>query len=345
MTFAIVLTFVSVFLISAGIDWVLIRHANGLGLIDIPNDRSSHVRPTPRGGGIAVVLAFFLGMGGVAWGGGLSMQVVMALLGGGLSVALIGFWDDRLRLAARWRILAHFLAAIWVLTWVGGFPPQSLGWESQKIVWFSNGLALIGLVWLVNLYNFMDGIDGIAGMEAIFVAAVASFFCVLSGDYPLATLTGIVAASVAGFQIWNLPPARIFLGDVGSGFLGLILGALAVISISNGSTQFWSWVILLGVFVADTLVTLIRRVVRGERWYEAHCSHAYQHLARRVKSHGKVTVAVGLINLFWLLPLAYAAWRWPNFAVPFTVVALIPLIFLAICLNAGKDFLQPYQKS
>lgn len=202
-----------------------------------------------------------------------------------------------------------------------------------------NVFWLVSLVWLLNAYNFMDGIDGFAAAETVFVSGAAALLIgfntnAVSGDMMLALL---IMASTAGFLFWNIPPARIFMGDVGSGFLGLILGVLAILTVRNGSLSMWVWVILLGVFVVDATITVLRRMIRGVRWHEAHRSHAYQHAARRWKSHGKVTVAISLINIFWLLPWSLAAFHWPHFGVVFATVALTPLVYLALRLDAGIE--------
>ncbi len=141
--------------------------------------------------------------------------------------------------------------------------------------------------------------------------------------------------SSLGFLVWNWPPARIFLGDVGSGFLGIVIGFLAVFSVSSGQLPLWSWLILSAVFLVDATVTLLRRVIRRERWYEAHRSHAYQHLSRRFKSHLKVVWAVCAVNIFWLFPLALIAAFFPGYTFLCMFFAFSPLIWGAIRLGAG----------
>ncbi|HBQ00768.1 MAG TPA: glycosyl transferase family 4, partial [Gammaproteobacteria bacterium] len=132
-------------------------------------------------------------------------------------------------------------------------------------------------------------------------------------------------------------PARIFMGDVGSGFSGFMLGLLALITMQQGSMTVWSWLILLGVFVVDATITLLRRLLVGERWYVGHTSHAYQHAARHYKSHGKVTMTVVLINICWLTPWTVASVVFPKLGFFLSLLALGPLVMLALKFDAGKS--------
>lgn len=317
------------------------RYALARSLMDIPNERSSHKVPTPRGGGVAVVLGFLAAIVVLVLSGLLARPVFMALFGAGALVALIGFLDDHGHIAARWRLLAHFCGAGWALVWLGGFPPLSLLGYPFDLGWTGHVLASIGLVWLLNLYNFMDGIDGIAGVEAVTVCLGATLL------YGLAAPDGtewyppmLLLAATAGFLFWNFPPAKIFMGDAGSGFLGLILGILAVQSAGVSSPLFFGWIILLGVFIIDATVTLVRRVLRGEKFYEAHRSHAYQYASRKHGAHRPVTLVVGLINLLWLLPLAAAVATGFLDGVAGVVVAYVPLLFVALRYKAGAGHRQ-----
>lgn len=280
------------------------RYALKRQLLDIPNARSSHVVPTPRGGGMAIVLVFLALLPVLMLEGLLSLPVMWALCGGGIWIALLGFLDDHGHVAARWRLLGHFVASAWILGWLGGLPPLALAGLNLDLGWLGHGLALIGLVWLLNLYNFMDGIDGIAAVEAICTCFGGALLYALLGQPALLWLPLSLGVAVTGFLYWNFPPARIFMGDAGSGFLGLMLGALALQAAWLDSELLWAWLILLGVFVVDATWTLVHRLIRGERIYEGHRSHAYQFASRRLRRHLPVTLAVALINLLWLLPLA-----------------------------------------
>jgi Fuc2NAc and GlcNAc transferase len=150
-------------------------------------------------------------------------------------------------------------------------------------------------------------------------------------------LLALLGAATLGFLPWNWPPARIFMGDVGSGFLGFNLAVLALYTVHTGALTVWSWLILLGVFIVDATVTLLRRIVRGERWYVAHRNHAYQHAAIRWRSHRRVTLTVLAINLAWLIPLAWFVNRCPQLGIIAVSLALAPLIVWALALGAGQS--------
>ncbi|SDK05868.1 MraY family glycosyltransferase [Pseudomonas indica] len=285
---------------------VMRRYALSRSLMDIPNARSSHSQPTPRGGGVAIVVSFLAALPLLALHGLLPWPMLWAFLGAGGLAAGVGFLDDRSHVAPRWRLLAHFLAAFWLLAWVQGLPPLALLGRSLDLGGIGYVLAAFYLVWLLNLYNFMDGIDGIASMEAICVCLGGAVLYALIGQPLLALTPLLLVAAVAGFLYWNFPPARIFLGDSGSGFIGIVLGGLSLQAAWVDSRLLWGWLILLGVFLTDATLTLFRRLARGERILEAHRSHAYQVAARRYGAHLPVTLATGALTLCWLLPLA--AW-------------------------------------
>lgn len=312
------------------------RYALARSIIDVPNARSSHSVPTPRGGGVAIVVSFLLMVPVMASQALLDWSVAWALLGAGSGIALLGFLDDHGHIAARWRLLGHFGASVWVLFCLGGLPPLEVFGYTFELGWFGDVLAVFYLVWLLNLYNFMDGIDGLASIEAICVCLGGALLYILAG-HP-AQMWGCIALafSVAGFLIWNFPPARIFMGDAGSGFLGIALGILSLQAAWNHPALFGGWLILLGVFIIDATTTLVRRLLRGEKVYEAHRSHAYQFASRQFGRHLPVTLAVLLINLVWLLPLAVAVasgWLDAGIGVPF---AYAPLVVLAFKFHAGQ---------
>jgi Fuc2NAc and GlcNAc transferase len=311
------------------------RYALTRHLLDVPNARSSHERPTPRGGGLAIVVSFLTGFTVLFWSGHVPVDLFIALLGGGLLVTAVSFWEDHRRLPVKLRITVHFLAASWALYWLGGMAPLDLGFATWSWGWFRQVLGIIGLVWLINLYNFMDGIDGMAAMEGIFVALAAMLLLGWQSD--LSWSLGLLAASCAGFLVLNWAPAQIFMGDTGSCFLGFVFGVMAIATAAREALPIWCWVILLGVFLVDATATLLRRMLRGARWYEAHCSHGYQHAARRWRSHIKVMLGVLALNTLWLLPCAYLALSWRRWSFVIALLALAPLLVLALLFRAGRE--------
>ncbi|TKK28037.1 glycosyl transferase [Pseudomonas sp. CFBP13528] len=323
---------------------VLRHYALSRSIIDIPNARSSHSVPTPRGGGVAIVLAFLAVLPLVGWLDLVPWPSLVAAGGAGVVIAVLGFMDDHGHIAARWRLAGHFAAAAWALFWINGLAPLNLfGW-ALDLGLVGNVLAAVYIVWMLNLYNFMDGIDGIASVEAICACLGACLLYVLGGHPQMIWLPLLLAAAVGAFLVWNFPPAKIFMGDAGSGFLGITLAFFSLQAAWVKSDFFWAWLILLGVFVVDATCTLVRRLVRGDKVYEAHRSHAYQFASRKYGKHLPVTMAVAAINVFWLLPIAagvvLSGWdgTWA------LVVAYLPLVALAIKFHAGELEIMVAQK-
>jgi len=328
--------FIGALVISAFLTGFIRLYALRRGLVDTPIPRSSHKRPTPRGGGLSIVVTFIALLVLLYLVTEMPKQVFYALLLGGTLIGGVGFLDDHRHIPGIYRILVHFTAACIAVYILGGFPPLQVGARSIDLGWSGHVLSVVFLVWLTNLFNFMDGIDGIAAMEAIFIAAAAIIISGAESEHYLVLLKAGLVAGCVGFLFWNWPPARIFMGDVGSGFLGITLGTLAIISANLNDLSIWTWLILAGVFVVDATVTLIRRMTNGEKWYAAHRSHAYQRAARRFQSHKRVTLLVSAINVGWLLPLAWFSALRPEFGLWLTLLAWTPLCVAAVFIGAGR---------
>ena len=282
------------------------------------------------------IVASYLGLVTMlAFAGEIDGSLALALLGAGSIVAVLGFVDDRRPLPARWRFGGHLVAAVWVLYWLGPLPPVPLFGRVLDLGFAALLLSALYLVWSINLFNFMDGIDGIASLEAIAVATGGAVIWWLSqptGEWWLAVA---FAACVGGFLIWNVPPARIFMGDAGSGFLGCVIATLALWSSHTAPHLFWSWFVLGGCFMVDATTTLVRRVRRGEAFNEAHRSHAYQYAARRYGSHKTVSIAFVVITVIWLLPIAIAIAVGRLDGLVGVALAYVPLVVLAFRFKAG----------
>jgi Fuc2NAc and GlcNAc transferase len=327
---------IMVFAASVFLTHVLHRILAGRGILDTPNSRSSHSMPVPRGGGLSIVVTFLSMVLIFTYCGLTAPNISDALLGGGTLVAGVGFLDDRSSLPAGLRCLSHFAAAGWAIWCLQGMVPLHLGWTTWEWGWFGHLFALVSLVWMINLYNFMDGIDGLAGSEAVCVCVLGSLLIAGQGNFNLAQVALMLACACAGFLVWNWPPASIFLGDVGSGFLGFVLGVLVIASSKQQPPLIWSWLTLLAVFLVDATLTLLRRAVRGECWYEAHRTHAYQHASQLWRSHLRVTIGVAIVNVVWLFPIAWLAMKLPVIAPVLAFAALLPLIWTALHFYAGQ---------
>ena len=323
-------------LVSFALTAVVRKLAISKSVMDIPNARSSHSIPTPRGGGVAIVVAFLLAAIAAYGYGVVEPSIALGIVFAGSVIALIGFFDDLGHIAARWRLLGHFSAAIWLVWVIGGLPPIALFGQTISLGVVGNVLAVVYLVWMLNLYNFMDGIDGLASLEAITVCLSGALLASLAGEGQIVLLPLLLAAAAAGFLVWNFPPARIFMGDAGSGFLGIVLGGLALQAALHEPQLFWCWLILLGVFIVDATYTLMRRLVRGDKVYEAHRSHGYQFASRHYGRHLPVTLGVVGLNLIWLLPIALCVLLLGLDGVLGLLIAYAPLLWLAVRFRAGS---------
>ncbi len=316
------------------------RYALTHKVLDIPNQRSSHSVPTPRGGGLAIVLAFSVAVIWLFFAHKIE-STTLAALGSTLLVAAIGFCDDHGEVAARWRFLTHLLAAIIALEVLNGMPALLLPAPFDSLFgrltlnpgWLGYPVGALFLVWSLNLFNFMDGTDGIAASEALFVSlALAGYVFYI--DQSLCAINLSLAAACGGFLIWNWPKAKIFMGDVGSGFIGLLLGILILLAAQQAAVLLYCGLILFGVFIVDASYTLSYRLFSGQKWYAAHCSHTYQHAAKRY-GHLPVLLATWAINLLWLLPISLWVFAHPSHALAGMAVAYLPLISLAYRFKAG----------
>ncbi len=317
------------------VGWVR-RYAVNRNILDLPNSRSSHTCPMPRGGGLAIFLSFAAASCALCLGDLLDSKTTMLLLLAGGSIGLVGFLDDRWDLRARTRLAVHLAAAILLVATLGGLPEAQLARWGLGAYWTASIFTVLVIAWGTNLFNFMDGIDGIAASEAIFFSVAGAWLNWEDGDLGMSVALLSVAAATLGFLAWNWPPARIFMGDVGSGFLGFMITALAVLASRRGGTPIEVWPILGGVFVVDATTTLIRRIVRGDAFMEPHNTHAFQHLARRLRSHTRVTLLVIAVNVFWLYPWAYVVNRHPALGPMCVAAALTPLVVIALLFGAGK---------
>jgi len=303
------------------------RYALRKGVMDIPNHRSSHSVPTPRGGGLSFVILFNLFVLIYSVVARVSADMVVGFAGAGIVIALVGWLDDREGLSARLRALVHIIAAAWAVFWIGGLPEINIGFCTLRLGFVGSVLAVVGIVWLINLYNFMDGIDGISGSEAVTVAVFGGLLSLLADNHPIAHFSFALAVSVGGFLIWNWPPAKIFMGDVGSGFLGFTFAYIALVSEKTGGLPLIIWLMLLSVFIVDATSTVIRRALSREKLYEAHRSHVYQLAVQAGYSHKQVTARVIFMNVC-LAVIALVATIFQRFLLPLCIVVYGSLLLL-----------------
>lgn len=328
------LTFAGALLFSFVITGLYRNYALTKGVIDHPNERSSHKQPTPRGGGISIVIVCSLLIVLGALFDQLDSRVAIALLCSGLMVAAVGLIDDHRPISSPIRLSVHIIASLSGLLLLPALPGLHLGGTELPLGAAGIGLLTVALAWLINLYNFMDGIDGIASIEAMAVLVGAA--AILSGHSPAEShKLVLLIAPIAGFLIWNWSPAKIFMGDGCSGYLGMLLGLLATHLASISLLNLWCWAILLGAFIVDSSWTLMIRIISRQSWHQPHRSHCYQILARELNSHARVSLTVAAATLFWLTPLAAIASFKPYWGPLLLIIGYSPIIYLCARKQAG----------
>jgi Fuc2NAc and GlcNAc transferase len=307
---------------------LLIAVAFHRSILAVPNERSSHTIPTPTLGGMSIavpVLAwcgYRIGQDPLGWA---------ALCGGGL-LAVLGVFDDLHDLAARVRFPIQCIAVAIALSMVPVALPLVVTPLSIQPPWLVFGIDFLILLWMVNLYNFMDGIDGIAAAQCI-------AFCagVLLIGHPAAFLTEflwVLLGAAAGFLWFNRAPARIFMGDVGSGLLGLLVGVASLTLDARNEMPFIASLILLAGFWFDATYTLCVRIATGQKFTSAHRSHLYQKCAQRF-GHGRTTTMFACFAVVWLMPLSWLCVVAPRWGFPLLAVAAAPMLIASIRMRAG----------
>ena len=305
-------------------------------LLDIPNYRSSHNRPTPHGGGFAFTLCFLALIIIACLYDRITIEACLAIALPGAIIGCVGLVDDIRRVRLSIRLLVHIVCVSLGLLLLPALPEITVLQTSIAFSGLNIAIICFVLVWLINLFNFMDGIDGIAGAEFISVLISAAILLTLLQETSLVGTLVIACTPVLGFLVWNWPPAKIFMGDAGSGFLGYLLGIGGLYVCSETDLTLWSWLILLGVFVVDTSWTLVTRIITRQNWLQPHCSHAYQRLAFRSGSHLLVTMGVLTINVMWLLPMAWLSIRYEHIAELIVFTAYLPLMVFCHLSKAGR---------
>lgn len=309
--------------------WILAR-----GILDVPNERSSHTVPTPRGGGLVIAFVVAIGYVFLSWPLGYRLEPGY-LVGAGLVVA-ISWIDDVVSLPFFVRLAVHFAAAVAVVYSTGGVdsvgfqglvPPLSLGL-------FGNVIAVLWVVWMINAYNFMDGIDGIAGVQAIAAGIGWIALGLSSGADPVVVVGTLTAAASAGFLVHNWQPAKIFMGDAGSAFLGFTLSSIPLLAARAVRPELLvPAVLFIWPFVWDSVFTIIRRALKREKIWRPHRSHLYQRLVIAGWSHAAVSVGyfaaavvIVALSIVQLLPAMITA----------TVLAFVSLVLVRVSERAAR---------
>lgn len=281
--------FIILFLSSFLLTYFIKNYAIKKSLIAVVNERSSHNIPTPHGGGIAIVITWFIGLFYLYYINQIYPTLFTALMFGCI-ISVVSFFDDMYELSAKLRLSVHSCVAVIGIWVMGGLNSIDFGLFSIENPIITNIFAFLLIVWFINLYNFLDGINGYAGSEAVFLCVAG--FIIFGGNHFI-----VLAVCVLGFLFWNYNQAKIFMGDVGSTLLGYNVAIFTLYYGNLESSNLWIWIILFGLFWFDATVTLIRRKLNGEKLSQAHKKHAYQRLTQAGWSHFKVTNYAIIINV------------------------------------------------
>lgn len=292
-TFLIIICILSLGFISFILTYLIMHFAVRKKMVVIPNARSLHDMPTPKGGGLAIIITWYIGITVLYLTGIIENGLYSALMCGVL-IAVVSFIDDVQGLSPIIRLIVHFIAAIAAFWFLEGLRPLVLPEIHFNYNYLTYPIAIIGMVWFINLFNFMDGVDGLASVEVIFICSVLFVM-----SWNLSTI--LLISCVTGFLYWNWPRAKIFMGDVGSTQLGFILVVFGIYFHNTYEFSILNWIMLSSPFWFDATLTLFRRWRNGEKLSEAHCKHVYQRIVQAGFSHEKVNTSLIIINLLTML--------------------------------------------
>ena len=307
------------FLLTFALTFIIKYLAKRHKVIDIPNERSSHTIPTPRGGGLAIVISWYIGISILFYFKIIEPSLYYALMSGSL-LAVISLIDDIFDIRPIFRMLVQLITASLALYFLKDFGPIDILGYRMNISFFFYPLVIIGIIWFINLFNFLDGIDAYASLEAICMAF--AFF--LFTNHPISL---VLIASIAGFLIWNWPKAKIFMGDVGSTQLGFILIVSGIYFHNQNQFTIVNWLMLAAPFWFDATFTLYRRWRNKEKLSQAHSKHAYQRIVQAGFSHLKTDIYLVIINLV-IIAMIYISGLIPSLEIPFLISIILGLYFV-----------------
>jgi UDP-N-acetylmuramyl pentapeptide phosphotransferase/UDP-N-acetylglucosamine-1-phosphate transferase len=305
------------------------------GIVDTPNSRSSHSQPTPRGGGIAFILAIAFGVMVLFFFDHTLLPHIEIITISAFVLASVSWIDDLRPLPALIRFIPQIFCVGFILYVT---PLGNIGALGFMPTWAQSIIVGLAWLWFINLFNFMDGIDGISGIQTIIITCGIITIATSAAlpSYMIET-SAIIAAASVGFLIWNWPPSKIFLGDVGSITLGFLLGwALLQLAIAGYTL---AAIIIPGYYLADATHTLCHRLFKGEKIWQAHRQHAYQQAVQHGMSHTMVTALTGLLGVF-LVFLSVMSLSWPitSLIFAFALIASLLLLFHGYFLRAKSDY-------
>lgn len=281
--------YIILLLLSFTLTYIIKNYYIKNAILEEVNERSSHIVPTPHGGGIAIVITWFVGIGYLYFNNQIESDLFFALVMG-IIISVVSYFDDIYDLSPKVRLLAQGVVAFGGLYFIGGFDSLNFFVFNIDNQIITNVFAFLLIVWFINLYNFLDGINGYAGSEAIFLSIAG--FLIFGGAH-----FGVLGVATLGFLYWNWNKAKIFMGDVGSTLLGYNVAIFTIYYVNQDSMNLWIWIVLFSLFWFDATLTLIRRKLNGEKLSQAHKKHGYQRLTQSGWSHYKVTNYSIVVNV------------------------------------------------
>jgi len=305
--FIIVAIFILITLSSSVIIHFIRKYAIKNRLIDIPNNRSSHASPTPKSGGIAIVITMLITIMSLALYELIDINITLSMIVGLSIVATTGLIDDLKNLSINTRVIAYVFSIVISLYLIGGLKYISI---NNYDIYLNDAGYIIGLLlifWIINLYNFMDGTDGFAAIQTICICLFVCYLFLVSNNAPFFILFFCLLSSTIAFLFWNWSPAKIFMGDVGSCSIGFLFGVFAIYTENQGVISLAVWLILLSPFIGDATYTLLKRIKNKEQWYKAHNSHAYQKIYQAGIKHNELALGLLVLNGVIVWPCAYFA--------------------------------------
>ena len=294
----LVIIYITLFLLSFFLTFFIRKLAIKKSILDFPNERSSHKTPTPKGGGLAIAIIWFLGLVYFYITDNINQRLFLSFMPGILLV-IIGIIDDIIAIKPVYRLIFQLIVSGIAISIIGGLEKLNLGFYIVENRLALTILALLGTVWFINLFNFLDGIDGYIGMEVIFITSAA--FILFNDNIAL-----LLLVSTLGFLVWNWQPAKIFMGDVGSTLLGFNIAIFSIYYQNTSKSSLVIWLMLSSVFWFDATLTLFRRYRNKEKLIIAHKKHAYQRIVQAGFTHQKTVIYAFLLNLIILLLSYYS---------------------------------------
>lgn len=330
--------------VSAWVTARLIKPEARIRVLDKPNERSLHARAIPRTGGLGILLGFAFGLGAclvALWAGlasgslaaaakGLLQRDVLAIIVAVLVVGGMSFWSDQRHVSPLLRFLTHVVAGTGLI-WAGDFAVTQFNVPFRGMMEmgiFAVPFTLLFIVWMTNLYNFMDGMDGFAGGMSVIGFGFLGGLAFAAGEAGLGLLALVVSASAAGFLVFNFPPARIFMGDVGAVPLGFLAAALAVKGNREKVLGLWVPIIIFSPFIVDATVVLVRRILRRERIWQPHREHYYQRLVLAGWSHRKTVCAEYVLMAVW--GIVAVAYKWLGEEVGHAIILMLGVVVYSL---------------